>query len=195
MKLVFLGPPGAGKGTQAAVVSKEYRIPHLSTGDMLRSEVAAGSQLGASIADDMQSGKLIADETISSVVAHRIALPDAAAGFLLDGYPRTVGQADFLESLLGSAKLDLAIELVVDPTVLIERIQRRAATALAAGGAVRADDNIESLRKRLSIYQTQTAPLTEHYQRKGLLFRLSGDAPVSDLSHEIIRRLALLRAW
>ncbi|MHC2364152.1 adenylate kinase [Rhizobium leguminosarum] len=193
MKLVFLGPPGAGKGTQAAVVSKEYRIPHLSTGDMLRSEVAAGSQLGASIADDMQSGKLIADETISSVVAHRIALPDAAAGFLLDGYPRTVRQADFLESLLGSVKLDLVIELVVDPTILIERIQRRAAMTLAGGGAARADDNIDSLRKRLSIYQTETAPLTEYYQRKGQLFRLNGDAPLEFVSRGIVGRLAHLR--
>ncbi len=179
MKLVLLGPPGAGKGTQAARLKEKYRIPQLSTGDMLRAAIAAGTSAGKRIKAIVDKGGLVPDETVVRIIAERIAEPDAKSGFILDGFPRTVPQAEALDKLLESknAGLDIVIELEVDDAALLERIAKRARETLACGGTVRADDNPEAFKVRLAAYHAQTAPLSEYYAKKGLLTAVDGMAP------------------
>ena len=178
MRLVLLGPPGAGKGTQAARLREKYRIPQLSTGDMLRAAAAAGTAAGTATKAIMDKGGLVPDETVVAIIAERIAAPDAKAGFILDGFPRTVPQAEALDKLLASknAALDMVIELEVDDAALLERIAKRASETRASGGAVRADDNPEAFKVRLAAYHAQTAPVTEYYAKRGLVTAVDGMA-------------------
>ena len=187
MKLIFLGPPGAGKGTQAKILTEKYGIPQLSTGDMLRSAVAAGTEIGKKAKSIMDAGGLVSDEIVNQIVSDRIDEPDCKKGFILDGYPRTVGQAEALQTILASkhTKLDAVIELVVDQNALVDRMKTRVAETIAAGGKVRSDDNPEAFAKRLVEYSEKTAPLSQFYAKTGLLKKIDGMAPVKEVTSAI----------
>jgi adenylate kinase len=193
LKLVLLGPPGAGKGTQAKRLSEQHRIPHLSTGDILRSEVQAGTELGRLVEKKMGAGDLIDDQIISDIVASRLFQPDAISGFVLDGYPRTLRQADALEDALGGQGLTAVIELLVNEDELFTRISARAKDASIAGARARTDDNADVLRKRLKAYTRDTLPLSTFYAQRGLLIQMDGLAPVEDVASIITKHLVLLR--
>ncbi|HTO29687.1 MAG TPA: adenylate kinase [Pararhizobium sp.] len=192
MRLIFLGPPGAGKGTQAKLLTEKYGIPQLSTGDMLRAAVADGSDVGKRAKAVMDAGQLVSDEIVNEIVSDRIDMADCAAGFILDGYPRTVPQAVALDAMLKGKglQLDSVIELKVDETALVRRIENRVAETLAAGGKVRSDDNPEAFRKRLVEYREKTAPLSQHYAMTGQLRTVDGMAAVETVTAEINRILA-----
>jgi adenylate kinase len=187
MRLIFLGPPGAGKGTQAKLLTERFGIPQLSTGDMLRAAVAEGSDVGKRAKAVMDAGGLVSDEIVNEIVSDRIDSADCAKGFILDGYPRTVPQAIALTSMLHSKglKLDAVIELKVDETALVNRIENRVAETLAAGGKVRSDDNPEAVKKRLVEYREKTAPLSQHYAATGELKTVDGMAPVEAVTRGI----------
>ncbi|WP_075288745.1 adenylate kinase [Pararhizobium arenae] len=187
MRLIFLGPPGAGKGTQAKLLTEKYNIPQLSTGDMLRAAVAEQSEVGKRAKAVMDAGQLVSDEIVNEIVSDRIDQPDCAAGFILDGYPRTVPQAVALAKMLEGKglTLDAVIELKVDEEALLKRIENRVAETLAAGGKVRSDDNPESVKKRLVEYREKTAPLSQHYASTGQLKTVDGMADVGVVTREI----------
>ncbi|NEI74855.1 adenylate kinase [Rhizobium lusitanum] len=193
MRLVLLGPPGAGKGTQAAIISARYNIPHLSTGDMLRSEIRAQTTLGRSIEQILSNGGLVNDEIMIDVVAARLSSPDTAAGFVLDGFPRTLGQALALERILAGQSLDAVIELTVNEDEIIRRIVSRSIASRAAGQPSRSDDNPETARRRLAAYFDETAPLSDYYAEKSLLARVDGLAPVDTVSGSIAASIEGLR--
>ncbi len=183
MRLILLGPPGAGKGTQAQRLVTKHGIVQLSTGDMLRAAVAAGTPVGLKAKAIMDRGDLVSDDVMIEIIADRLGKSDAARGFILDGFPRTVAQAEALAGLLDKRglKLDGVIELVVDDDILTDRIVGR---ARETGGA-RADDTMETLRKRLSVYHAQTAPVAEHYRKKGELKSVDGMGTVDEVSAAI----------
>ncbi len=187
MILMLLGPPGAGKGTQSQLISERLGLPQLSTGDMLRAAVKAGTPVGLKAKKVMAEGGLVSDEIVIGIIADRISEPDCAKGFILDGFPRTLPQADALDNLLQSKgrHLDCVIELKVDDTKLVERIETRARETLAAGGTVRADDNAEALKTRLIAYYRETAPLLGYYYAHKLLKSVDGMAPVQDVNRQI----------
>lgn len=187
MRLIFLGPPGAGKGTQAKLLTERYGIPQLSTGDMLRAAVAEQSDVGKRAKAVMDAGQLVSDEIVNEIVSDRIDHPDCANGFILDGYPRTVPQAVALAKMLEGKglSLDAVIELKVDEEALLKRIENRVAETVAAGGKVRSDDNPESVKKRLVEYREKTAPLSEHYASTGQLKTVDGMADVGVVTREI----------
>ena len=187
MRLILLGPPGAGKGTQAARLVEKYAIPQLSTGDMLRAAVANGTEVGLKAKAIMDSGGLVSDDVVNQIVSERIDEPDAAKGFILDGYPRTVAQAEALSAMLAGKgiALDAVIELKVVEDELVKRIEKRAAETAAAGGQVRADDNAEAFRKRLEEYRAKTAPLSEYYAGQGELRAVDGMADMDAVTTEI----------
>ncbi len=192
MRLVLLGPPGAGKGTQASRIVERYYVPKLSTGDMLRAEVAAKSALGMQVEGILARGELVQDSILIEMIAGRIALDDCVNGFILDGFPRTLPQAEGLNTLLNDRlmKLDVVVSLDVDEAALLARIENR---AKESGAAVRADDNAESLKKRLDIYQKQTAPLIAYYKNKGILKSVDGMASMDDVSASIYSILDALK--
>jgi adenylate kinase len=192
MRLILLGPPGAGKGTQAQRLIRKHGIVQLSTGDMLRAAVAAGTPVGLKAKDLMERGALVPDEVVVAIIADRIKEADAAKGFVLDGFPRTVPQALALEKLLAERglKLDGVIELKVDEAILLDRIATRAAEMTARGEKVRADDNPEVLKGRLQAYRAQTAPLADHYAKKGVLKSVDGMLPIEKVAAAIDRHLA-----
>ncbi len=191
MRLILLGPPGAGKGTQAGLLTKKHGIPQLSTGDMLRAAVAQQSEIGKRAKAVMDAGQLVSDEIVNQIVSERIDAPDCANGFILDGYPRTVPQAQALGTMLAGKglKLDAVIELKVDENALVKRMESRVAETIAKGGQVRSDDNPEAFRKRLVEYREKTSPLSAYYAGTGELRVLNGMAPVEEVTAEIERIL------
>jgi adenylate kinase len=187
VNLILLGPPGAGKGTQAQVLADKHGLVQLSTGDMLRAAVKAGSDIGKKAEAIMKSGGLVSDEIVIGIIADRIEQPDCANGFILDGFPRTLKQADALGALLTSKgkQLDAVVEIKVDDTILVSRIENRARETLAAGGTVRADDNAEALKTRLMAYYRETAPLIGYYYANRMLQTVDGMAPIAEVSAQI----------
>jgi adenylate kinase len=187
MRLILLGPPGAGKGTQAQRLIQKYGIVQLSTGDMLRAAVAAGTTVGLRAKAIMDRGELVPDEVVVAIIADRIDQPDAKRGFVLDGFPRTVPQAQALDRLLSERglKLDGVIELRVDENILIKRIENRVVEMTARGEKLRSDDNPEVLKGRLVAYRAQTAPLANYYAGKGMLRTVDGMAPIDAVTAAI----------
>ena len=192
MNLILLGPPGAGKGTQAQALAERRGIPQLSTGDMLRAAVKAGTAIGRRADAVMKAGSLVSDEIVIGIIAERIEQADCAKGFILDGFPRTLVQAEALDTLLEQKKknLDIVIEFKVDDQVLSTRVEKRAKETLAAGGTVRPDDNADALRVRLMAYYRETSPLIGYYYAKKKLKSVDGMAPIADVSQAIDRLLS-----
>ncbi len=187
MRIILLGPPGAGKGTQAARLEERLGSPQLSTGDMLRAAVAAGTPIGLRAKAVMEAGQLVSDEIVVGIVADRIEEPDARKGFILDGFPRTVAQAEALDRMLAQKglKLDGVVEFKVDEGVLVERIVKRAREMEARGEAIRRDDNPEVFKTRLDAYKAQTAPLSEYYAGKGTLKTVDGMKPIDAVTEDL----------
>ena len=185
--IILLGPPGAGKGTQAGMLVEERNMIQLSTGDMLREAKNSGTEMGKVVADVMARGDLVTDEIVIGLIREKLQ-GDKAGGFIFDGFPRTLAQADALGELMAEQgeSLDHVIELEVNDDVLVDRIVGRAAEAVAAGGTARADDNAESLKIRLMAYYKQTSPLIGYYHAKGLLKGVDGlgtmDAVKADIA-------------
>ena len=191
MRLILLGPPGAGKGTQAQRLVQKYGLVQLSTGDMLRAAVAAETPIGLRAKDIMASGGLVPDEVVVGIIADRFEQPDAKNGFILDGFPRTVPQAEALDQLLKDKRLNLdaVIELRVNESALLRRVETRVAEMRARGEDVRADDTPEVLSKRLSSYRSQTEPLVHYYADRRKLATIDGMMPIEDVTAEIGRVL------
>ncbi|MEO1397886.1 MAG: adenylate kinase [Pseudomonadota bacterium] len=209
MRLILLGPPGAGKGTQAHLLVEEHRIPQLSTGDMLRAAVAAGTETGKRAKAIMDAGELVSDDIVNAIVSERIDQDDCANGFILDGYPRTLAQADAVEAMLADkgTKLDAVVELRVDDKEMVERVSGRYTCANCGTGyhdtlnkpseegvcdkcgstefKRRPDDNAEAMRTRLQVYYKETSPLIGYYYAKGKLHAVDGMAPIEAVSDEI----------
>jgi adenylate kinase len=209
MKLVLLGPPGAGKGTQAERIEQRYGLAHLSTGEMLREAVAAGTEVGRQAKGIMAAGRLVPDDLIIRLVEERIGQPDCAAGFVLDGFPRTRGQAEALDMLLArrGQKLDAVVEIAADDETLVECIAGRFSCAKCGAGyhdrfkptatpgvcdvcgstelVRRPDDNAETVRSRLRAYHGQTAPLLPYYRDKGVLVTVDGMAEIDQVTDEV----------
>ncbi|HEY8596027.1 MAG TPA: adenylate kinase [Devosiaceae bacterium] len=187
MRLILLGPPGAGKGTQAKILVEAYGIPQLSTGDILRGAIAAGTSLGLAAKAVMDKGDLVSDEVVCGIVSERIEGADCANGFILDGFPRTIAQAEALDRMLEEKgiALDAVVEIRADTETLISRVVNR---ARETGGA-RADDNEEVLRNRLDVYRQQTEPLVAYYRAQGLLKSIDGMAPIETVTATIRKAL------
>jgi adenylate kinase len=192
MRLILLGPPGAGKGTQAQRLVQTYGIAHLSTGVMLRAAVAAGTPVGLKAKSIMERGDLVPDDVVVAIIADRISQPDARRGFVLDGFPRTVPQAQALDRLLAERglRLDGVVELKVNEGILLKRIENRIAEMTARGEKLRSDDNPQVLKGRIEAYRAQTAPLASYYAAKGMLKSVDGMAPIDEVSAAIGRLLA-----
>lgn len=187
MKLILLGPPGAGKGTQAKLITERHGRVQLSTGDMLRAAVAAETPVGLQAKEVMAVGGLVSDDIVIQIIADRIQRDDCSNGFILDGFPRTLPQASALDRLLQDrgTKLDAVIEIQVNDGILVDRIEKRAAETAAAGGQVRADDNAEALKTRLFAYYKETSPLIGYYFAKGLLTAVDGMGSIEQVSADI----------
>ena len=187
MRLILLGPPGAGKGTQSVRLSRKFDIPQLSTGDMLRAAVKAQTPIGRRAQVIMSEGKLVSDDIVIGLIGDRIEEPDALSGFILDGFPRTVAQAEALSDLLQrkGLTLDAVLELRVDEVALTRRMEQRVQQTRASGGEVRADDNAEAFKARLLTYRDQTAPVSDYYKTKGALHTIDGMASIDDVSSNI----------
>lgn len=187
MRIVLLGPPGAGKGTQAARLVEKLDVPQLSTGDMLRAAVAAESEIGMKAKAIMDAGQLVPDDVVIDIIDQRTDAADCAKGYVLDGFPRTVAQAEALRELLTrkGLKLDAVLELVVDEGALVDRMAKRVEETRAAGKEVRADDNPESFKTRLEAYRAQTAPVSAHYALRGELTQVDGMAPIDAVTAAI----------
>src|SRR5262245_35572045 len=191
MRLILLGPPGAGKGTQAQRLVEKHGIVQLSTGDMLRAAVKAGTPVGLRAKDIMDRGELVPDEVVVAIVSDRIDQPDARKGFILDGFPRTVPQAVAVDRLLKEKglRLDAVVELKVDAGILLKRIENRIAEAKASGQPLRSDDDPEKLKRRVEIYHEQTAPLVDYYRLEGALRSVDGMASIPEVAGAIDRAL------
>lgn len=186
MRLVLLGAPGSGKGTQAARLREHLQVPHISTGDLLRAEVAAGSKLGLAAKEVMARGELVSDDILLGMLEDRFSRPDTAGGFILDGYPRNLAQASALGDLLEriGQPMDRALQLDVDAELLVERIAGR------ARDEGRADDNPESVRTRLEVYEEQTAPVVDFYRQRGMLTVVDGVGSLDEVFNRIVEAIA-----
>jgi len=212
MNIIFLGPPGAGKGTQAKVLVEKYGIPQISTGDMLREHVAKGTELGLKAKEYMEKGQLVPDEIILSMVKERLSQDDAQKGFILDGFPRTVAQAEALDKILEEMgkKIEYVLALIVPDEELVTRLTGRRTCKNCGmmyhikfkppkvegkcdvcGGELyqRPDDNEETVRNRLKVYHEQTAPLIEYYRKKGVLFEVDGNKSIEEITQQLINIL------
>ncbi len=196
MRLILLGPPGAGKGTQALRLVDRYHIIQLSTGEMLRAAVKAETAIGLRAKDIMASGALVPDEVVVGIISDRIAEPDAEKGFILDGFPRTVPQAEALDALLKShgLSLDAVVELRVNESALLHRVEKRVAQMSERGETVRLDDTPEVLSKRLASYRAQTEPLVHYYSERRKLLTIDGMMTIEEVTAEIQRVLDALQA-
>jgi adenylate kinase len=196
MRLILLGPPGSGKGTQAQRLVQRYGIAQLSTGEMLRAAVAAGTPVGLKAKDIMASGGLVPDEIVIGIISDRLDQPDAAKGFILDGFPRTVPQAEALDELLKKKhmKLDAVIELRVNESALLQRVENRVAEMRSRGEEVRIDDTQEVLTKRLASYRHLTEPLIHYYSERRKLLTVDGMMTIEHVTREINRILAAIGA-
>jgi len=196
MRLILLGPPGAGKGTQAQRLVQKHRIVQLSTGEMLRAAVAAQTPVGLQAKDIMASGALVPDEIVIGIISDRLDQPDMKNGFILDGFPRTVPQAEALDELLKKKhiKLDAVIELRVNESALLNRVETRVAEMRARGEEVRIDDTPEVLSKRLANYRAQTEPLIHYYSERRKLLTVDGMMTIEHVTREINRILAAIGA-
>src|SRR5450759_1626629 len=196
MRLILLGPPGAGKGTQAQRLVQRYGIVQLSTGEMLRAAVAAQTPVGIRAQHIMASGGLVPDEIVVGIISDRLDQPDAAKGFILDGFPRTVPQAEALDELLKKKhmRLDAVIELRVNESALLQRVETRVAEMRARGEEVRIDDTQEVLTKRLASYRSQTEPLIHYYSERRKLLTVDGMMTIEHVTREINRILAAIGA-
>jgi adenylate kinase len=185
MNVILLGPPGAGKGTQAKMLVDQHGMVQLSTGDMLRAAVSSGSDLGKQAKAIMDRGDLVSDSIMVAMIADRVVQPDCKNGFILDGFPRTVAQAEALDAMLAEKglRIDHVIELSVDETALFDRIRTRIAETPEAER--RSDDNEETLRKRLDVFRAQTAPIVPYYKAKGTLKSIDGMLPIDEVSRRI----------
>ena len=188
MNLLVLGPQGAGKGTQAKRISSEYGVPHISTGDMFRAEQAAGTELGKRVGEIMATGGLVPDELTIAMIENRLAQPDAADGFVLDGFPRNLAQAEALDAMLGNIgrSLDAILFFDVPDAVGFERALKRAELEN------RRDDTPDVIRKRLEIYHRETEPIVEHYRTTGKLIPLHAGRSIEEVWNEVTRSLELL---
>ena len=196
MRLILLGPPGSGKGTQALLLVAKHGIVQLSTGEMLRAAVAAETPIGLQAKDIMANGGLVPDEVVVGIISDRIELPDAKKGFILDGFPRTVPQAQALDELLKKKhlKLDAVVELRVNESALLERVEKRAEETRARGEEVRVDDTPEVLTKRLAQYRSMTEPLIHYYSERRKLATVDGMMSIEQVTREINRILAAVGA-
>lgn len=184
-RILLLGPPGAGKGTQAARIVKRLGVPHIATGDMLREAVAAGTDVGLKAKAVMESGELVSDEIVTAIAGERLGQADAASGFVLDGFPRTLAQAEALSSLLEekSVSLECCLALTVEVDALVERLLKRAEIE------GRQDDNEEAIRQRMRVYAEQTEPLLDYYRAQGVLVEIPGMGDIEDISIAIEKAL------
>lgn len=187
MRLILLGPPGVGKGTQAKILVEQFGIPQLSTGDILRNAIANKTAMGLAAKEIMDRGDLVSDEIVNGIVSERIDQADCANGFILDGFPRTIPQADALGKMLEGKgmKLDGVVAITADTDTLVSRVAKR---AQETGGA-RADDSAEVIRKRLDVYRELTEPLVAYYKGKGILRTVDGMAPIEEVTAAIRRAL------
>ena len=184
MNLVLFGPPGAGKGTQAKVITEQRGLPQLSTGDMLRAAIAGGTELGKASKAIMDRGDLVSDDIVVGIIGERYDQPDCAKGAVFDGFPRTIPQAEALDAMLAKRgrKIDLVIELKVDDKILIDRVEQR---IKESGGTTRSDDTPETLKARLAVYYKNTAPLLEYYKRQGKVVTVDGMQPIVEVTRQI----------
>jgi adenylate kinase len=184
VNLVIFGPPGSGKGTQAKILQEKHGWVQLSTGDMLRAAIAAGTELGKTCQSIMAAGNLVPDDVVIGIISERYDQPDCAKGVIFDGFPRTIPQAEALDGMLKTRdnKIDLVIELKVADEVLIERVKTRIAQS---GGVARADDNPETLANRLKVYHQNTAPLLAYYKKQGKLVTVDGMLPIGEVTKAI----------
>lgn len=190
MRIVLFGPPGSGKGTQAGMLKDQLGLPHISTGDLLRAAVKAGSPLGQKVKAVMEAGQLVSDDLMLELLEDRFAQPDAAAGFILDGYPRNLAQANALDALLAriGQPLDIALLLEVPQDLLVDRLAGRA----SAEG--RKDDNPDTVRARLQVYQEQTAPVAEYYRQRGQMTALDGTGSIDQVQQRLLAAIATVTA-
>jgi adenylate kinase len=187
LNLVLFGPPGAGKGTQAKVLVETRGLPQLSTGEMLRAAVKAGTPLGKKVDTLLTRGELVPDDVVIDIIAQRYDLPDCANGAVFDGFPRTIPQAEALDAMLAarSKKIDVVLELKVNDKVLLERVEKR----IKEGGILRSDDTPETLTHRLGVYYKNTAPLLDYYEKQGKVLTIDGMAPISEVTKTIAAAL------